>query len=111
MPGGPEDLFDEVATVTASISNAGDVSGAEVAQLYLSYPDSAPETPPRQLRGFAKSVIAAGEAATVSFSLRKRDLTYWDVDAQNWVVPAGTFGVAVGASSRDIRLEGEIVVA
>ncbi|KAI9901071.1 hypothetical protein N3K66_002888 [Trichothecium roseum] len=111
VPGGQEDLFDDVATVTATVTNSGPVAGAEVAQLYLAYPDSAPETPPRQLRGFAKLPLEAGESGTATFNVRRRDLSYWDADAANWVVPAGSFGVFVGASSRDARLEGTIDVA
>lgn len=109
-PGGRIDLFDDVAEVTATIINTGEVAGAEVAQLYITLPASAPATPPKQLRGFAKLKLAAGESGTVTFPLRRKDLSYWDVTSQNWIVPQGTIGVKVGASSRDIRLEGEIEV-
>ncbi|KAF3352559.1 Cytosolic Fe-S cluster assembly factor NBP35 [Verticillium dahliae VDG1] len=109
-PGGRIDLFDDVAEVTATITNTGEVAGAEVAQLYITLPASAPATPPKQLRGFAKLKLAAGESGTVTFPLRRKDLSYWDVTSQNWIVPQGTIGVKVGASSRDIRLEGEIEV-
>ena len=98
-------------TVTATVSNTGKVAGAEVAQLYLSYPSSAPATPPKQLRGFDKLPLSVGTSDTATFSLRRRDLSYWDVGMQQWVVPSGTFGVSVGASSRDIRLTGSIVVS
>jgi beta-glucosidase len=111
VPGGPEDLFQTVATVTARITNSGSVAGAEVAQLYVSFPSGAPATPPRQLRGFDKVKLAAGASATVTFNVRRRDLSYWDVRSQKWVVPAGTFRVAVGASSRDLRLNGSIQVS
>lgn len=110
-PGGPSDLFDKVAFVSVKITNSGSVEGAEVAQLYLSYPNSAPETPLKQLRGFDKLKLAAGASGIAEFSLRKRDLAYWDTKTQNWVVPAGTFGVGVGASSRDIRQEAVIEVS
>ena len=110
VPGGREDLFEEVAVVTATITNSGGVAGAEIAQLYITLPDSAPETPPKQLRGFDKLPLEAGASGTVSFSLRRKDLSYWDVVSQNWIVPQGVFGVKIGASSRDIRLEGDMVV-
>ncbi|SPQ24051.1 ed46bc10-0f3a-4e3b-8518-df63bc09512c [Thermothielavioides terrestris] len=110
IPGGPADLWDTVATVTATITNSGGTAGAEVAQLYLSLPSSAPAAPPRQLRGFAKLALQPGASGTATFNLRRRDLSYWDVGSQRWVVPAGTFGVVVGASSRDGRLEGSLVV-
>ncbi|PGH15556.1 hypothetical protein AJ79_02338 [Helicocarpus griseus UAMH5409] len=105
-PGGPTSLYDEVATVTATITNNGTVTGAEVAQLYIGLPESAPETPVRQLRGFQKVSLEAGASAPVSFSLRRKDLSYWDTEAQAWVTPTGEFKVYVGASSRDIRLTG-----
>jgi beta-glucosidase len=99
-----------VATVTATITNTGSVAGAEVAQLYVTLPSSAPPTPPKQLRGFAKLKLEPGKSGTVTFNLRRRDLSYWDTGRQQWVVPSGSFGVSVGASSRDVRLTGSIVV-
>jgi beta-glucosidase len=105
-PGGAVGLFDTVATVTAKITNNGTVTGAEVAQLYLGLPASAPASPPKQLRGFQKVNLVAGASSTVTFDIRRKDLSYWDVASQAWKVPAGTFNVYVGASSRDIRLTG-----
>lgn len=105
-PGGVVGLYDTVATVTAKIANNGTVTGAEVAQLYLGLPSSAPASPPKQLRGFQKVSLAAGASSTVTFDIRRKDLSYWDVGSQAWKVPAGTFNVFVGASSRDIRLTG-----
>jgi beta-glucosidase len=60
----------------------------------------------RQLRGFSKINLAAGESGTVTFSLRRKDLSYWDTDAQKWVTPTGEFTVSVGASSRNLALKG-----
>lgn len=54
--GGREDLWDVVATVTVTIANTGALTGAEVAQLYVSFPEAAAE-PVRQLRGFNKVVM------------------------------------------------------
>ncbi|RDL40395.1 (Trans)glycosidase [Venustampulla echinocandica] len=108
VPGGAASLFEVVATVTATITNSGSVTAAEVAQLYLGLPSSAPATPVRQLRGFDKVSIKAGESATVKFELRRRDLSYWDSSAKKWVLPKGTFTIDVGASSRDLRLSGKL---
>ncbi|KAF1995495.1 glycoside hydrolase family 3 protein [Amniculicola lignicola CBS 123094] len=107
-PGGAKDLFDTVATVTAKITNSGGVAGAEVPQLYIGLPGSAPQAPPKQLRGFNKLKLEAGASGIATFKLRRRDLSYWDSARQQWVVPAGDFTVSVGASSRDIRLTGKI---
>ena len=110
IPGGRSDLWEPVATVTVTVANAGEVDGAEVAQLYVGFPESA-ATPPRQLRGFEKLLLAAGESAETTFELRRRDLSVWDVASQEWVVPTGDFNITVGASSRDLRLSGTLTVA
>jgi beta-glucosidase len=105
-PGGVVGLYDIVATVTAKITNNGTVTGAEVAQLYIGLPASAPASPPKQLRGFQKVSLTSGASKTVTFDIRRKDLSYWDVGSQAWKVPSGTFNVYVGASSRSIRLTG-----
>ena len=107
-PGGPKGLYDVLATVTATITNNGTVTGAEVAQLYIGLPSSAPSSPPKQLRGFSKVSLDAGAKATVSFPLRRKDLSFWDSAAKKWVLPSGQFKVWVGASSRDLRLSGTL---
>jgi beta-glucosidase len=111
VPGGPAELFESVGTVSIVVQNTGKVAGAEVAQLYLGLPDSAPSTPPKQLRGFQKLNIQPGKKGTATFELTRRDLSYWDVQSQKWVVPAGAFTVYVGSSSRDIREQGKFTVA
>lgn len=106
VPGGPAELFHPVGIVTAMVRNTGRVAGAEVAQLYLGLPGSAPDSPPKQLRGFQKVDLRPGQWAQVAFSLTRRDLSYWDTATQKWVLPSGRFSVYVGSSSRDIRQEG-----
>ena len=100
--GGYEDLFDEVVKVTTTLSNTGAMDGAEVAQLYVTFPAEAAQ-PVRVLRGFEKVQVAVGQDARVSFSLRRRDLSYWDVGAQQWAVARGVYKFSVGTSTVDIR--------
>lgn len=101
--GGAADLFTEFVSVTTSITNSGSLSGAEVAQLYVTFPDAAAQ-PVRVLRVFEKVTIDAGATVSdVTFSLQRRDLSYWDVAAQAWALAEGTYTLAVGSSSRDIR--------
>jgi beta-glucosidase len=102
-PGGNPALWETVYTVGVNVSNVGDVYGAAVPQLYVSLPDSVPETPVRQLRGFEKVPLQPGQQDVVSFDLMRRDLSYWDITAQEWLIPEGTFTFHVGFSSRDIR--------
>jgi beta-glucosidase len=85
-------------TVSATVTNTGRVTGADVAQLYLSDPAAATE-PPRQLKGFQKVTLRPGQSATVRFGLNGHDLSYWNSAANRWVVPAGQFGVYLGDSS------------
>lgn len=87
-------------TVTVSISNTGQVDGAEVAQLYLGFPESANE-PPKLLRGFEKIFLKAGDEEKVQFKLSTTELSIWQ-DGE-WIIPQGEYKIYVGASSRDIR--------
>lgn len=100
--GGRSDLWEVFATASTSITNSGSVDGSEIAQLYISFPDAAGE-PVRQLRGFKKVAIAAGASTDVSFDLRRKDLSIWDVSAQEWKVESGHYTLSVGASSRDLK--------
>jgi beta-glucosidase len=110
IPGGAEQNFKSVGTISTLVKNTGKVAGAEVAQLYIGLPDSAPSSPPKQLRGFQKLYLQPGQPGMATFELSRRDLSYWDVQKQKWVVPSGTFTVYVGSSSRDIRQHGKFTV-
>lgn len=104
--GGAEDLWDVITTVTADVKNTGAVDGAEVAQLYVGIPGG----PIRQLRGFSKVHIQAGHTATVRFDLTRRDLSVWDVVAQQWKLQSGKYYIYVGASSRILHLDGTLII-
>lgn len=105
QPGGNPSLWEGVYNVSVAVSNTGAVDGAAVPQLYVTYPDSTPSgTPPYQLRGFEKVSLAAGETKTVGFELLRRDISYWNVEVQDWVIPSGEFTISVGFSSRDLRV-------
>jgi beta-glucosidase len=106
MEGGAEDLWDVLTTVTANVQNTGPVDGAEVAQLYVGIPGG----PIRQLRGFSKVYIRAGQTVTVSFDLTRRDLSVWDVVAQQWKLQSGEYYIYVGASSRILHLDGTLII-
>ncbi|KAF4552311.1 Glycosyl hydrolase family 3 C-terminal domain-containing protein 6 [Elsinoe fawcettii] len=104
LPGGNPALWESVYTVNASVTNTGGVAGNAIPQLYVSFPDSTPAgTPPKQLRGFEKIYLQPNQTETVSFDLMRRDVSYWDVVSQQWLIPSGEFTFHVGFSSRDIR--------
>ncbi|KAI9274730.1 glycoside hydrolase superfamily [Phascolomyces articulosus] len=93
---------DTLATATVFVKNTGDVDGHEVAQAYISFPESAGE-PPKILRGFERVFIKAGKQTKVNFEFKEIDLSIWDEASASWTVPEGEFTVHIGASSRDIR--------
>ncbi|KIP12629.1 glycoside hydrolase family 3 protein [Phlebiopsis gigantea 11061_1 CR5-6] len=100
-------LHEKVVTVTFSIQNTGRVAGHESPQLYLSLPASA-NSPPQLLKGFDSVFVPVGGTTSVSMQLSRYDFSIWDVVSQRWSIPAGTIGLSVGASSRDIRLKGSV---
>ena len=110
-PGGNPDLYETHARVNVTLTNTGNRTGKQVVQLYLSFPDNViePSTgekidfPVRVLRAFEKVELRAGESRVVSLGLTRKDLSFWSVVRQNWVLPTeGRFVVWVGASSRDL---------
>ncbi|KAL2022935.1 hypothetical protein VTK56DRAFT_4150 [Thermocarpiscus australiensis] len=106
--GGNPDLWRIYVTVAVEVKNDGPVAGAVVPQLYMEYPPKEGiDFPVRVLRGFDKVYLQPGETRTVHFSLTRRDLSYWDVERQNWVmVTEGQYRFRVGLSSRDLRISG-----
>ena len=107
--GGNPDLWEIYVEVTVDVRNVGAHAGAVVPQLYLSYPDQPGiEFPVRVLRGFDKVYLKKGETRKVKFGLTRRDLSYWDVYRQNWVmVTEGEYTFGVGGSSRDLKVFGK----
>ena len=97
------------AVVTCRVKNTGSVDGDEVVQLYLDDTEASVVTPPMLLKGFRRISLKAGEETTVTFSLDYDSFKLMDI-RYNWTVEPGRFRVLVGAGSRDIRLEGEIVL-
>ena len=97
------------AVVTCRVKNTGSVDGDEVVQLYLDDTEASVVTPPMLLKGFRRISLKAGEETTVTFSLDYDSFKLMDI-RYNWTVEPGRFRVFVGAGSRDIRLEGEIVL-
>lgn len=90
------------ATVTVDVTNTGNVDGAEVVQLYISDVDCSVARPVKELKGFAKTSLKAGEKQTVEFEISSDALKFYD-EAKGWIAEAGKFEVHLGVSSADIR--------
>jgi len=98
------------ATVTATVTNTGSRSGADVAQLYVDDP-SASGQPPLQLEGFQRVNLAAGASTTVTFNLTQQNLQYWNSSSNAWATSTGNYGIEVGDSSASLPLSGTLAVA
>ncbi|HKB16048.1 MAG TPA: glycoside hydrolase family 3 C-terminal domain-containing protein, partial [Planctomycetota bacterium] len=95
--------------VHVDVRNAGARAGEEVVQLYVRDEIGGVVRPVKELRGFRRIALAPGEARTVRFGLGPGDLAYPGPDGRP-IVESGAFRAMVGASSSDLRLEGEFRV-
>lgn len=86
------------------LTNAGDMDGAEVVQLYVGDPVSTASKPVKELKQFDKYFLKAGETRRVSFDITDEDLNYYNPMLHKWMVENGRYDLYVCASSRDIRL-------
>jgi beta-glucosidase len=91
--------------VAFDVTNTGTRAGAEVPQVYVGQP--AAGEPPRSLRGFTRVTLTPGQTQRVTVTLDARSFQWWN---NGWANAAGTNQVYVGASSRDIRLTGQVTI-
>jgi beta-glucosidase len=98
----------DVFNLNFTILNTGNYSSDEVAQLYVSFPDSKVERPAKALKGFRRIFVQKGEKVNVTIPVRAADLTYWDDDKKRFILEKGRIRYFIGSSSSDVKLEGEI---
>ena len=104
------DLKADADKVTFTITNNGSRAGAEIAQLYVAKADAAVFRPEKELKGFAKVFLQAGERKTVTIPLDDKAFRYWNVKTDHWETEGGSYQLLVGASVQDIRLCAEVSV-
>lgn len=104
------DLKDTVVTVTASVTNTGDMAGAEVVQCYVADPECSVARPVKELRGYAKVFLNPGETKTVTIDLPAQAFAFYDVEKKDFTVEAGSFVVYVGNASDNCKLQAEVVL-
>ncbi|MFZ4388207.1 MAG: glycoside hydrolase family 3 C-terminal domain-containing protein, partial [Chthoniobacterales bacterium] len=89
--------------VKTEVANTGTRSGATVVQLYLGLPEESTPRPLRELKGFQRVELKAGEKRTIVIPLPQASLLYWHPVQNQWVRPEGSLKVELGLSERDIR--------
>ena len=94
---------DDQITFTVTLSNVGNRPGAETVQLYIGDKKSSLPRPVKELKGFKKVYLTAGEQKEVSFTIDKEAFSFYDDTKGQWVVEPGKFEAYIGASSGDIR--------
>ena len=99
-----------IPRVRFTLTNTGSRTGTEVAQVYVGRLPTSLPTPVKQLAGVARVTLRPGESRTVTVSLDRQSLSYWDSQADRWVTPGGKVNVLVGSSSRTIQLRGTLSI-
>ena len=94
---------DDTITFTVSVKNTGTREGQEVVQLYISDKKSSLPRPVKELKGFDKVKLAPGEEKTVSFTIAKDALSFFDDAKHEWVAEPGKFEAVIAASAADIK--------
>ena len=93
---------------TFTLENAGSVDGAEVAQLYVSAKSPKVYRPAKELKGFAKVFLKAGEKRTVTIPLDDKAFRYFNTVTNQFEIDGGTYEILIGASVADIKLSGTV---
>ena len=94
--------------VSFEIQNVSDVDGKEIAQLYVGLQESNVIRPVKELRGFVKVFLKAGESKEVSIPFDDKTFRYFNTATNRWEVEKGVYDISVGSSVRDIHLTGTI---
>ena len=90
---------DEALTVSVDITNTGEREADEVVQLYIHQRYGSASRPVRELKGFQRISLGAGESRALQFTLGRVELSYWNAVARDWVLDASTFDIWVGGDS------------
>ncbi len=101
-------VSDKAATFT--LKNTGKLDGAEVVQLYVSKTDGEVFRPAKELKGFAKVFLKAGESRKVTIQLDDKAFRYFNVNTNKFEIEGGQWNILIGASAADIKLSGTVSV-
>ena len=101
---------DGQVTVSVNVRNTGKREGQEVVQLYVKHVGSKVERPLKELKGFQRVALKAGETKTIQLTLKAKDLAYWDAQRKQWVVEDDKVDLMLGSSSADVKVQQTISV-
>jgi beta-glucosidase len=96
--------------IQCSVKNTGKYKGDEVVQVYIRDVDASVKVPIRQLKRFQRITLNPNEEKTVSFTLPVSELSFYDIESNEFIVEPGEFKVQIGSSSADIRLKDSFLV-
>ena len=100
----------EHVEVSVKVKNTGKCAGKTVVQLYVGAPETEVVRPVRELRGFEKIFLEAGEEKTVTFILGERAFAYWNTLIHDWYAEEGTYKVMIGENADQMCVGEEITV-
>ena len=92
------------------IENLSDIDGKEVSQIYIRALSSCVYRPFKELKGFAKTFIKAGQTASVTVKLDERAFEYWSVANDGWRTEEGVYEIIVAASAADVKLKAKLEI-
>lgn len=99
-----------IITISARVTNTGNRDGEEVVQLYVKHLNSKVERPLKELRGFKRVSLKAGESIRVGIPLSAESLAYWNIADHRFEIENDKVQIMLGSSSADIRLKGKVSV-
>jgi beta-glucosidase len=98
---------DDLVKVSFKVTNTGQLAGAEIAELYVGAKNPTVPRPIKELKGFTKVFLQPGESKRVTLELDQRSFAYFNTSTEQWDALPDTYDILVGASSQDIRLNGQ----
>lgn len=98
------DMAADEQGVSLTVTNTGSVAGTEIVQLYVAKKNSDLFRPAKELKGFARVMLAPGEKQRITITLDDKAFRFWNVKANRWEIEGGEYELLVGASVEDIRL-------
>ncbi len=104
------DLKADSKGIEFCLTNIGEMDGSEIVQFYVGKKDARVFRPEKELKGFSKVFLKAGESRNIRIDFDDKTFRYWNIRTSKWEKEDGEYHIMVGASSADIRLETEIHV-